>query len=486
MKTIKTLLVLLFIGAIQCMAQEYSNHDISILEADGVITNLPVDVSLENSSKKMRYSKVSTKMYGGEQILGLTFYGYNPGNVLNRHFKISATTDYFGKNAVCVYDHDVVIPSGGTETDYIPLLSFAFDTPFALTGSVVGYLYLTVESSGETSETPLYFAYNKYAKLPTLNVKLQAEVKELTGFVRSQDKMAVKGAKVSLSNANLGVTLEGISGEDGSYSIRVERSSWLYPAEVSANGHSTYLSGSYSAETSSSVVLEGERPTRDFTLYNKLVFKKGQRATIILPVEPDPAWGRFYRLDRRGINSDEEACKLYFERELSPKANVPYVIFPNNDFELNIGDYDLNLEPGSFTIPIPEELQSKYPDHECYAGVFGSYKNQITSGLLYTTERYLYIDDTPDCQAEFDVSPYGHSRIGACRAYFKMTFPVLPLQLIFVGENPESYIPDGVTLISVQEQTSDSHNIFDLQGRKVQGQPTRGIYIKDGKKVVMK
>ena len=45
-------------------------------------------------------------------------------------------------------------------------------------------------------------------------------------------------------------------------------------------------------------------------------------------------------------------------------------------------------------------------------------------------------------------------------------------------------IPSGITI--KDSQTASQGTLFDLQGRKLQSKPARGIYIKDGKKVLVK
>jgi hypothetical protein len=63
----------------------------------------------------------------------------------------------------------------------------------------------------------------------------------------------------------------------------------------------------------------------DFTLFNAIDFKADVAGTIILPVEPDPTLGKYYRLDRREDNV------LVFVREPIPQANVPYILIANED-----------------------------------------------------------------------------------------------------------------------------------------------------------
>ena len=47
---------------------------------------------------------------------------------------------------------------------------------------------------------------------------------------------------------------------------------------------------------------------------------------------------------------------------------------------------------------------------------------------------------------------------------------------------------DGIKEIDNSQQTTayGTQSIFDLQGRKLSGKPSKGIYIKDGKKILVK
>ena len=56
--------------------------------------------------------------------------------------------------------------------------------------------------------------------------------------------------------------------------------------------------------------------------------------------------------------------------------------------------------------------------------------------------------------------------------------PVVPLS--------DSDQPEGIRTVDEIDSNTDASRYNDLQGRKVQGQPTRGIYIKGGKKVIVK
>ena len=56
-----------------------------------------------------------------------------------------------------------------------------------------------------------------------------------------------------------------------------------------------------------------------------------------------------------------------------------------------------------------------------------------------------------------------------------------------LGQYDPLTIDDNATGIStVEDQPSTSEAIYDLQGRRINGQPTRGIYIKDNRKITIK
>ena len=65
------------------------------------------------------------------------------------------------------------------------------------------------------------------------------------------------------------------------------------------------------------------------------------------------------------------------------------------------------------------------------------------------------------------------------RAYFK--------SLLFPGQYDTLTIDDNATAIStVKDKPSTTEAIYDLQGRRINGQPTRDIYIKDNRKIMIK
>ena len=191
-------------------------------------------------------------------------------------------------------------------------------------------------------------------------------------------------------------------------------------------------------------------------------FTAGQMATIILPTAPDASKGKYYRLDRY------EDGQIIFEQELQPQAHIPYIIVPNEDFSINLRTLD---------------LAGCYRDTVSVAGIsfIGSY---VSETFDYPDGFYIdFIDITLDCR--FDES----CEIGALRAYLLVHWDdpynqggtrVPPLNKRGI------VLRDYGTGISMPSVSNKKNTLFDLQGRKLQGKPSRGIYIENRKKVLVK
>ena len=466
MKTMKLLLVLLILGTVATSAQEYATRQVQIELADALQANNPVDVTKETSSSQFYYS-VYKKVYEGDFVTGISFKGYNLGKELKRHFKV--WVEYGngrGESMTLVYDDDYVIPSGGSEDSYITLLDFMFDKPYEM--KLGAKFSVKIESFGDIVDIPLYFESTSRNSTPVSTLHVMSEVKYLKGMVTNQDGNPVVGAEVYLYSNRDDSEYKALTNEDGSYSLRIEESNNVYPITLTATGYTTYV-----GKSDANVVRLTDAPAesvRDFVLFDKIAYTKDQRATIILPVAPDPEWGSYYRLDRRENND------VIFEYESAPQANVPYVIFPYKNFELNVGDYDLQQEPGSIVVPYPDERDYPVP----FAAIYGSYQN---TDILYTyTDQHTrFLDLTPDCDTKDE--PF-MGRIGACRAYMRLISPGLAdLSMAF----PNYVFSRNPTGITEKHAISNSDVPFcDLQGRRLTQQPRKGVYIRDGRKVVVK
>jgi len=201
--------------------------------------------------------------------------------------------------------------------------------------------------------------------------------------------------------------------------------------------------------------------TAQSTTSGQVVYTKGQQATIILPVAPDANKGVYYKLDRCENN------QIIFIEEPSPQAKVPYIIVPKEDFNIDLSTLDLD----EYTF-----------DKVAIDGIsfIGSYHSDYIG--CKDTHYYIIIDNTSDCQRE---SEYPNDPIiGALRAYIEVYWIAYPND----GKEMEVKLENNITSIeqpSFQLQ-NDTMFIYDLQGRRISDKPSKGIFIQNGRKVVIK
>ena len=208
-----------------------------------------------------------------------------------------------------------------------------------------------------------------------------------------------------------------------------------------------------------------------------VTYIKDQMATIILPTEPDASKGKYYRLDRCEDN------QIIFEQELQPRARVPYIIVPAEDF---------SIDPNALN------LEGLHSDTVSVEGVsfIGSYVREelpTLTGEDGVESSYIdFIDTTPDCGPSISAETGKESLlIGTLRAYLivKWDDPI--------DHGSPSVPPFGKKEIVLHNYSTGINSltpdpsprrgeVFDLQGRRIDNSKLpRGIYIKDGKKVVV-
>lgn len=207
-------------------------------------------------------------------------------------------------------------------------------------------------------------------------------------------------------------------------------------------------------------VLYNVWPTKEIVSYTK-----GQMATIILPTEPDANKGKYYRLDRC------EDGKIIFTEEFHPKAKVPYIIVPNEDFNIDLNTLDLEgLTKSSVSV----------------GGVsfIGSYNH-----AEYNCEEGYYIDiidKTTDCHVD-DVN-LRMVTIGALRAYLKVSWddPYRQGGTRGVKNKLAIVLEDNPNSIAKVKGEKYNDGIYDLQGRRLLSKPAKGLYMQNGKKFMVR
>ena len=114
-----------------------------------------------------------------------------------------------------------------------------------------------------------------------------------------------------------------------------------------------------------------------------------------------------------------------------------------------------------------------FPDDDSqWYGFWGAYTNtdfMFESGVVI-------LDETLDCSK--GVAP-NFARIGAFRAYL-----VASRECLTQFGTPNCLYVDEQTGISNVTTIPAATSVFDLQGRRILGEPKHGVYIQNGKKVM--
>jgi hypothetical protein len=149
------------------------------------------------------------------------------------------------------------------------------------------------------------------------------------GIVVDQGNKPVANARVRLRNTDGSTASETETDGFGHFLMQIEDVNKPYAVSIVAEGSPEqwqYRDGWQMFDFS-------RKPQAEkFFLSRKVVFKAGQRATIVLPTKPEPTLGTYYKLGK--VEDD----KIVFYNEPNPEANIPYVIIPSNDFEIDYSD----------------------------------------------------------------------------------------------------------------------------------------------------
>ncbi len=363
-----TLFMATLLAAVVAVAQEnepvgeYAYKEMASRKGDTLQVE-PLVVTPSSMSKMEVIYRIQTdlRICEGDLIAGVTFKGYNPGQEQVRHLtvwlmndnSIGLSNNFFSTDKMTkVFDGDCKILSGGTKDKPEDILHIAFDTSLSYLN---GYnLRMVIMSQGVASGDSVLFlqsrgitAASMYATtgqngqlgepsrsvMPFAVFTIATPVKYVSGTVTDEDAKGVAGATVKLRGTQWEETIyEGVTDSEGKYRIRIEEGNKMYAPSATAPGHTCF-------SNVSDFSVEGN-PTKNFTLYGSVTYPANQQSSIILPVAPDATVGRYYRLARR------EGKKFIFERERSPQANVPYVLFADRDYKVDLSGMDLTITPG--------------------------------------------------------------------------------------------------------------------------------------------
>ncbi len=190
-----------------------------------------------------------------------------------------------------------------------------------------------------------------------------------------------------------------------------------------------------------------------------VAYTEGQMATIVLPTEPDASKGKYYRLDR------VEGNEIIFEQEHQPRAHVPYIIVPGEDFSIEVDAMEL------------DGLRCDTASVEGISFIGTFQKEEVESQEGFYIE---LIDTTPDCSLSGN-----KLTIGALRAYLLVHWddPYNHGGTKVPAEKMQIVLRDDPNSIQMVNGKSSNGKCYDLLGRQIPNrQSPHGIYIENGLK----
>ena len=213
----------------------------------------------------------------------------------------------------------------------------------------------------------------------------------------------------------------------------------------------------------------------DVNVIVKLTINANEWSTICLPfamseAQVKAAFGYNVELaDFLDYDYDGETITVNFEEVTKMKANHPYIIMvPSKVERFTVDGVDI-FPKDNPRVEYDNGLTGRH--RVVYGGFYGTYQAQteLEEYALFLSENNFWYST-------------GLTKMKAFRAYFYFN-DILPepesteSRIIMSVENKTTSIKENLNL------KSQSPNIYDLQGRKVI-KPTKGLYIKSGKKLV--
>ena len=235
-------------------------------------------------------------------------------------------------------------------------------------------------------------------------------------------------------------------------------------------------------------------------------FRYGEPSTIILPFKPNPTEDvdKFYTF--KGVEKDGNYYKAIMEESTSLNYNTPYIykaVKPNNETEsFRLAFYVNNFESST---SIGEVGSTTPTEHWTFKG---SYSEILWGELSSGQKRNVYgfagqaVSDTKDSSKSIEAGEFvrigEYVRLRPQRCYMEYT----PTSSTRAGSLTDEELPETIRVILVDDGgktdigslspktgiiTFDSDAWYSLDGKRFSTQPAqKGIYVNNGKKVVIK
>ena len=209
-------------------------------------------------------------------------------------------------------------------------------------------------------------------------------------------------------------------------------------------------------------------------------FNADEWSTICLPFEMTEAqvkasFGNDVRLgDFKGYVTEENqdggvvGITVNFTDAVTIEANHPYIIKVSSDInEFTVEGVDIVLDKEPIVAAVPRTRRQ-------WSEMIGTY---VANTVLESNTVFI-------CENQFWYSA-GQTKMKAYRAYFDFYDVLEEVDSQSASSNIKMSFDNTDVIGSYTITNPDAGNSFDLQGRRIQ-KPVKGIYIREGKKVVKK
>ena len=434
-----------------------------------------------------------------DSYLGL--FGYNRGTVKNVTVSDARITGYAYVGGIAGRNYDSVSNCHASNTVAIHAVNEeAYDHGGIVGASSQGSVYGCTSAATLTYVTSCsavggIVGYNSYGSVVNClaidaSVAGTSEVGTIVGNFHTEDYLHY--------NYYSGCTINGEPQTEGvgtGYGDMGDNDSAL-PAIALRNSPPSEGSG----EVPNSSVIAANTGSKNVVLYGRTLYKDGDWNTLCLPFSLDERYTSNYLggADIRTLSSasfSEGTLTLNFTPEgavTSITAGVPYIVRWEK-----ASDYD-TADPFTRDLVNPAFRYVNIPDDYADGSVTTDFVNFIgttspvvfDAGTAHKDVLFLGSGNTlyyPDGAAA--------TTIGACRAYFQLN------NGLTAGESTDPNAPSvraftlnfgdgeaqGITTTDFTDFTDKAGAWYTLDGRKLDGKPTRkGLYINNGKKVVVK
>ena len=429
------------------------------------------------------YTPAQMGIEAGINLRSIALRGYNTGNAVTANVRLflqntEDTEDYLTDQSEMqqVFEGRVTFEKGGSSNNRIVMLNMPLTEPFVYEGKNMRiWIELTNQQGTSSGAYFEYFNETEYISKDggqtwkTNNYKpvLYATIstaKQLAGNITDMDGNVLPGATVTLTSPEAVYT--GKADNEGRYFVDVVQADHTYTATFCVEGFET--------KTVENVTFAEGNVEMDVQLgYAAREFAEGEVYTICLPVALDEAAvrkaGHFYALN--AIDGET----IGFKEVTTTEAYVPYI------YKATDGS-DLFADMDAWTIDA-EANTTATVDNVSFIGTMS--RQHVVAEEGVTCYGYSADNGTFGKITSAFVSPF--------RAYLKVEGETAAKS--YAIEMEDLPVPTGIDDEWMEDEgrKMNGKRVYDLQGRSVsygtnsiRTTPKKGIYILNGKKVVLK